>query len=450
MNRVVACRSPGRLLGTGTSLLTLLAMACTAGVNKAAVTGAGGGGGIIITGSAGTTGAAGSVIITGSGGQAGTNSTPPDPDAGACMQYEVKFEPKIPTVDLLVDRSTSMYPCLGSTDQTSICADHANTSWERLRLSLLDVVMQLQADVRFGFYTFMGTNASHGNMCPTLTKVAPSLNNYQAISTSYNGLPWPTSQDKWETPTSQSLAMVGAELMADPMATAGNRYIILVTDGSPDYCDDPIPACSVDALVGKLQAFNASGITTIVFGLQSKVNDVPPATLQAFANAGAGETTVVQPPTGQDINAIWDQCNGYANWKNDLVVKFPECAMSANFNACRGRTIGTYGTTMGASRAYVPTAGDQAQIIAQLSAALAGVKSCTFDLSGHITVATSMLNRAAVFVQGKAVTLDPTNTNGWNMTSPSQLQLFGPACDAWRDPNVTDIKFNFPCEIIIP
>jgi len=439
--------------------VTLLAMGCTAGVNKPASTGSGGGGGIIITGFGGNTGSAGSVVITGAGGQAGTTQQPPDSDAAACMQYEVKFEPKIPTVDLLVDRSTSMYPCLGSSDMDTFCADHTNTSWDKLRVSLLDVVMKLQADVRFGFYTYNGTNATHGNMCPTITKVAPALDNYDAIATSYNSQPWPLTmnptinnqKDKWETPTAASLALVGAELIADPMASAGDRYIILVTDGAPDYCDDDDPLCAPDSVVGKLQSLKATGgVTTIVFGLQSKVNDLPSTTLQAFANAGAGEPTMPPITTNQTVNSFWNQCYRRPTWQMEIVDKFPECAMAANSNACMGRTVGTYATTAGPSRPFVPTAGDQAAIIAQLSKALAGVKSCTFDLSGHITVATNLLSRAGVFVQGMAVQLDPTNTNGWNMTSPSQLQLFGSACDKWRDPNVTDIKFNFPCEIIIP
>jgi hypothetical protein len=46
------------------------------------------------------------------------------------------------------------------------------------------------------------------------------------------------------------------------------------------------------------------------------------------------------------------------------------------------------------------------------------------------------------------VPLDPTNANGWDVVTDTQLQLFGPACDAWRDPKVTDIQFNFPCGVI--
>src|SRR4029077_9264060 len=102
---------------------------------------------------------------------------------------------------------------------------------------------------------------------------------------------------------------------------------------------------------------------------------------------------------------------------------------------------------------YAPSSTMQQALVDQISAALADVKSCTFDLSNvngkSIKVVRTMLNKASVLIDGTVVPLDPNNTNGWDMVSDTQLQLFGPACDAWRDPKATDIQFNFPCEIII-
>jgi hypothetical protein len=89
----------------------------------------------------------------------------------------------------------------------------------------------------------------------------------------------------------------------------------------------------------------------------------------------------------------------------------------------------------------------------QLAAALSGVKSCSFDLSNingkAISVDLNQLNKASIAIDGSTVQLDPNNGNGWDMTSASTLQLFGPACDKWRDPNAKNIAFNFPCEIIV-
>jgi hypothetical protein len=92
-------------------------------------------------------------------------------------------------------------------------------------------------------------------------------------------------------------------------------------------------------------------------------------------------------------------------------------------------------------------------LLTQLSTALAGVKSCTFDLNNingkMIKVDRNQLNKASIKVEGSTVPLDPNNANGWNMTSDTTLELFGAACDAWRDPDAKNIDFNFPCEIIV-
>jgi hypothetical protein len=81
------------------------------------------------------------------------------------------------------------------------------------------------------------------------------------------------------------------------------------------------------------------------------------------------------------------------------------------------------------------------------------VKSCTFDLTATggtpIKVDLKQLSKASIKVQGNTVPLDTGSTNGWNMINETTVQLFGSACDAWRDPSSTTIDFNFPCEIIV-
>jgi hypothetical protein len=438
----VASSNSRRLATFGLGLA--LALGCAAGT-KPNVTG--GGGQNPIAGIGGTGGKVGPITGLGGGlGLAGTiGSGGANPDAKSCMEYAVQFKAKTPTVVILVDRSTSMFPCLGSSDLKKICPQHENTSWERLHASMLQVVDTLQADVRFGFVSYTGVA---GKTCPMLNKVAPALNNKAAIEALYASLPWPTDTDKWETPTAQSLTSVGADLMAD--TTDGDKYILLATDGAPDYCDDGNSLCPPDAVVGNLQTLKAAGITTIVFGLQSAVNDLPTTTLQAFANAGAGEATL--PPlrnmTNATVNDFWDQCNADAHWKAEIVAKFPECMDSANFNTCRGKTVGTYDTTKGPAKPFVPDAKDQTMLVAQLSSALAGVKSCSFDLGGHVMVNTQRLNEAVIKIDGTVIPLDPNNGNGWNMSTPTQLELHGGACDTWRGTG-TDIHFGFPCDIIV-
>ncbi len=77
------------------------------------------------------------------------------------------------------------------------------------------------------------------------------------------------------------------------------------------------PLCPVDAVVGRLQELNKGAFNTFVFGLNSKLSDISPAALQAFANAGAGQPVVV--------GDIWSQCFYWlvtepTGWKTDATA----------------------------------------------------------------------------------------------------------------------------------
>jgi hypothetical protein len=428
------------------------ALGCQAGV-KSTPAGTGGGGGSGLLGTAGTTGTAGGSggSVPGFGGFGGGNT----PDGG-CMQRDYTFEPKIPTVYLLVDRSGSMFHCLTGDTGSAVCAQPANTAWSNLKEAVRSVVGTLDAEVRFGFATIWGTDPTQGGMCPstmnppmTTDNVAPALNNAAAIMTKYDSLAFPPNSTqqgvKFESPTSESIAVVSGVLRND--TTPGDKFIIFITDGQPDYCDDSNGLCAPDSVVAQLQAAKTAGVSTVVLGLQTSLFDLGTGILQAYANAGAGEATVAPLRAGLDTFAFYDQCNGVTGWHNDLVAL-------AKPNA-RGTTLGTYSATAGMTRPYMPSAADQTMLVTQLSAALSGVKSCVFDLSDPTTgqvirVNRNKLDKASVAIEGTKVLLDPTNTNGWNMISDTQLQLFGKACDDWRNPNAKNIAFDFPCETLNP
>jgi hypothetical protein len=165
--------------------------------------------------------------------------------------------------------------------------------------------------------------------------------------------------------------------------------------------------------------------------------------LQAYANAGAGEPTIAPVETGGSTYDFYDQCDGIAGWAADLAAK-GETPM-------RGDTLGTYMTTMGPTVPYTPNAADQTMLVNQLSAAISGVKSCTFDLSDvngkSIKVDLTMLAQASVKIEGNTIAQDATN--GWSMNSSTELVLNGTSCTTWRNPNNNDISFAFPCGSII-
>ncbi|HEY4105748.1 MAG TPA: VWA domain-containing protein [Polyangiaceae bacterium] len=398
-------------LGLGLGVGLLLATACSAnkGAPGSAVrpggtgagTGAGGTGTGVGAGSGdGNTGN----INTASGGTSGT-------DAGACQSMELDFTPKTPTVFVLVDRSGSMF-------------EAPNPPWEPLKMGALQVIQELQNDVAFGWGAFTG---QAGVKCPDFASVPPAKNNYDAINMVYGTMG--ATGYKSETPVGEALPLAAQALAQSP--EDGNKYILFVTDGQPDFCDDGDENCPLDDVVYQLQKLNKTGINTIIFGLQN--GNVPPQTLQAFANAGAGQP-VAAPFTGTAMD-VYYSCQSEAGWKADY-AEAGVTGMSA---------VAAYAATGGMTKYYSPDVTDQDALTTQLRTVLAGVKSCLFDLS-KFTIDLNGLDQASVLVQGQTVPLD--STNGWRMNSESQLELVGSACTNWQQPQNTKIDFNFPCDIV--
>jgi hypothetical protein len=405
-------------------------------------------------GSGSSSGAIGAGSSSGaSGGSSGAITiAEAGPGSGdACQQFDVKFARKIPFVYVLVDRSGSMF-------QLSATADGGQSDeWSPLRTATLGVIQSLQGEVAFGFgaYTGINPNTTPG-MCPILVTVPIALNNYSAISAVYTPLGQPAF--KAETPAQMSLdtvaqTLVQAEAQAADAGTGlqtdagagqpGGKYILFVTDGETDFCDDGNAVCPADAVIAELQKLSMQGIQTLILGVGSSQSNISVPVLQAFANAGAGTATLAPPGSAAGAplapTDIYNQCNSVTGW-NQL------------FTAARlqsGQALGTYapaGTTVTNAALYSPVATDVTDLANKLSAALSGVKSCSFDLQGKIKVDLPNAGQGHVTIDGTPVPFDPTN--GWTMTTATQLDLVGSACQQWRATG-TDISFDFPCQIII-
>jgi hypothetical protein len=354
-----------------------------------------------------------------------------DPGRG-CQQAERTFIPQIPTVFILVDRSGSMF------DENP--PGSGQNAWGSLRRGVLQVIAELQSDVRFGFGAFSGQGAT----CPDMPSTGLALDNEPTIAALYGSLERPPYKD---TPTLGALSAVAERLWSDPVV--GAKYILFVTDGEPDYCDDGDPLCPPDSVVGRLQRMAAGldddgvqnpPIQTLVFGLDSPLSTISPEVLAAFANAGAGEPVapLVDSPT-----AIYNQCSNVAGWAADFAT--------TGKLAAPGATAGDYSPIGGTATVYRPDPNDQAELVEQIRAALAGVKSCAFDLSGdgvQVDVSRPDLGVLAhVTIDGADVPFDATN--GWHMPSGTTVQLEGAACERWRSPGETSIAFDFPCDVIV-
>jgi hypothetical protein len=440
----------GRLT-SGLAVLSLLGgIACTAGVRASGPGTGGSGGSTTGSGKAGTNGSGGRGGPGGDVGIAGTTGTP-NPDAAACQQMDVKFLPEIPDVYVLVDRSGSEFD---SSTCSSTTMSYTGGNFFTLKTAVLQVVQNLQGQVRFGFGSFVGDHATGTcvpGLTPTPAQLPIALYNYSAINTLYGPLgSLSPCGAKADTPAVSVLPTIKSALLAEPatatnpmtnaMYTVGKKYVLFVTDSETDFCDDGEAACPADAVTYRLQDLYANGIGTLVIGLpasSSSGDTIAPSVLQNFANAGDGQP--VAPPQGYTPTMLHNDCQGVPGW-------------AATFSAAGGTGINplaTYATTGGTAMVFAPTsASDVTALTNQITSAIQGVKSCTFDLS-KFTINLQKLSEGNVFINGAVVPLDPNNANGWDMVSASQLQLFGSACDTWRNPSSTDIRFDFPCDIII-
>lgn len=205
-----------------------------------------------------------------------TITTGPVPDLGGddssvCADADVKFEPQIPTVLLLIDQSGSMTTKFGGVDR-----------WQAVYNALLDpqtgLVPELQDKVRFGMALYTSFGGFQGGECPVITATPPALNNYAAIAASYEA-----SEPEGETPTGESIAAVTPTLVMDP--SEGPKVIVLATDGEPDTCAQPNPQNGQQESVDAAAAAFAQGVRTYVISVGAEVSDKH---LQDVANAGAG------------------------------------------------------------------------------------------------------------------------------------------------------------------
>lgn len=360
---------------------------------------AGGGGGVQGSGGAGA-GSTGGANVGGSGGEPNLtvgSGGGGGVGGGACQHLDVTFEPETPTVLILVDRSGSMFD---------------GGYWDPLKTAVLSVVQSVQDKVRFGLLTFTGIA---NQTCPLLSGTdAIALGNYDAISAAYEAASVQPGA-KLETPTGLVLnETVIPELMS--FAEPGPKYILFVTDGEPDRCDDGMPECARDDVIGAVQSAHALGIGTLVFGLGPNTFAQH---LQDIANAGAGAQ--VQFPSDNALNG----CFG-GNWAN---------------------AQGQYSAAGDTTPYFTPDPTDAEALEAELTTALAGTRSCTFDLQGKIEVDVANASLGHVTIDGEAIPYDMTD--GWYMASPTELVLAGAACEKLKAAE-QGISFDFPCDILIP
>jgi hypothetical protein len=337
--------------------------------------------------------------------------SPPDGDAStspALCQQLLSTLAEPPTVIVVADRSGSMFDPLDTTGASA---------WTTLRPLLLELVLALQNEVRFGFTAFSGGPSA----CPELTSLPPELGQHAAIQALYASLERPAQDDG-----GPSLAL--DEVEAALSVAAGARHVWLVTDGDVDYCDDGNPLCPVDSSIGRLQRLAAASpsIRTRVFGIAPPTATLPISALQAFALAGASEPVALPAsgPTPTDPNAIFDQCSSVPSWASDFARTGKE--------ASRGQSVADYADADGTAVVHSP-ASDSAELIAELRSELVAERPCSFELAaeGMPEGALARLDESAVLeLDGAPIARD--EQDGWRLVGASTLRLEGASCQAVR------------------
>jgi von Willebrand factor type A domain len=316
-------------------------------------------------------------------GVGGTSNLGAGGDSGVCASTDVNLDNQTPTVLLLVDQSGSMDARFGSSDR-----------WQVLRTALMDpdmgIVNTLQAEVRFGLALYSGRNGA--KPCPTITSVAPAMDNFMAIDSAY---PVPTSAIIDDTPTGESIDAAAKLLGA--VTEPGPKVIVLATDGEPDTCADHEPNDQAGLTAAKERALQAAqdafaqGVFTFYISVG---NDISEDHAQEMANVGQGYP------------------------RDDRMSRFYR-------------------------------ANDQAQLAEAFKTIVNGVRTCSFQLNGSVTEGGE--EDGTVTLDGAILKLN--DPDGWRLSSPTTIELLGAACDAVKNSDKNSkhhIAASFTCGAIVP
>jgi hypothetical protein len=354
-------------------------------------------------------------IVIGIGGAPGSGGADGAGGVPSCIDVDVPFTPQIPTVLLLIDRSGSMnannfgaavaQAVADGTYALGDCPKDNDWRWNVVRDVLMNptkgIVKPLEDRVRFGLSLYM---SKHGQvneaapeevdaakMCPVLIDVPIALDNHQAVLDEFK---CSDIQNDNDTPTGESLLAAAATLKA--FKEPGPKVIVLATDGEPDNCECPdfggnVPAkCKVQGMPAQVKA------EVVAIAQQIHDDDV---TIHVINVSTPSEAALQQHLT--------DVANAGGG---DVYPGFSPGALTSAFDKI-----------------------------------IDGVRSCVIDLDGEI--ADGKESTGTVKLDGERLELD--DPDGWQVNTPSQIQLLGAACDAIKSGG-HDLSIKFPCESFEP
>lgn len=214
-----------------------------------------------------------------------TDPDKPIEEAPECIEGQVEFEPILPEVSLLLDRSGSMASALSGLSR-----------WDALGQVLLGdpqvagdhgIVGAFEDRVAFGASFYTSASGGPSNCILDLESVALARNNYSAIRHRYLKL-----APSGGTPTGEAVKAVVANALRSDLG-GGSKFLVLATDGDPTGCtvsSSGSPATDVENAVA--DAF-ADGMKTFAISISTSASATH---MQRVANLGAGLPADATPP----------------------------------------------------------------------------------------------------------------------------------------------------------
>jgi hypothetical protein len=350
-------------------------------------------------------------VVLGLGG-AGPGVDPPGGGgAGNCIDVDVDFEPQVPTVLLLIDRSGSMTDekNFGDAVQEAVdagtyelgdCPMNNDWRWNVVRDVLMHpakgIVKPLEDRVRFGLSLYSSRNGrivdgvpDPNKACPELIEVPIAFSNHEAMLDNFK-----CNDISDDTPTGESLLAAAATLNA--FTEPGPKVIVLATDGEPDNCDCPDRGNSVPAACNAADVPQMIKDQVVATAEQIHADDI---TVHVINVSSPGEATLQQ--------------------------HLADVALAGGGQVYDGFSPGALGEAF--------------------EEIINGVRSCVIDLDGEI--ADGKESTGTVTLDGEALVLD--DADGWRVNTPSQIELLGAACEAIKKGG-HDLAIKFPCESFEP
>lgn len=213
----------------------------------------------------------------------GSGSDEPPVDAD-CPAVHFTAQPITPSIQLLIDRSSSMTENFSNQDPQAGNGPYKFPTIQSALVGSDGVVTQLEASVYFGATLF----TTDGSTCPSLQMAPRAKNNKAAIASLIAANPpRPKNNNPGFTPTPLAINAVVADFATNPPPTNSPPVIVLATDGLPNQCGNT-NSSATESVMAAANAY-AHGIKLYILAVSLSGSGAQ-AHIQAMADAGQGKT----------------------------------------------------------------------------------------------------------------------------------------------------------------